>query len=85
MIDQFGNPYQTRAPVNNLQQMQMAPDGTHWIPQMQGTAFNPYAHITQPEQSGGGGVGALWNKNPWERVNEGNQLQYPPPSQFLNY
>jgi hypothetical protein len=89
MIDQFGNPYQTRAPVNNLQQRQMPQDATQWTPQMQmlmqGTAFNPFSHMTQPEQSGGGGVGALWNKNPWERVNEGNQLQYPPPSQFLNY
>ena len=46
--------------------------------QHQQQPHNPYAHYTQNEQTGGGGVGAIWSKQPWEQV-------YGADSTHLNY
>jgi hypothetical protein len=91
MMDQFGRPYQAWAPVNTVQQQQQDAATQQQMAallrtmQSQQSAYNPYSHYTQGEQSGGGGVGSIWNKQPWERLEEGGrtQMQFPPP--HLNY
>jgi hypothetical protein len=91
MKDQFGRPYQERTPVNAVQQQQQDAATQQQMAallrtmQSQQPAYNPYSHYTQGELSGGGGVGSIWNKQPWERIEEGGrtQMQFPPP--HLNY
>ena len=49
--------------------------------QQQQQQYNPFAHYAQSESQGGGGVGAIWSRQPWEQT-QGAQNFY---NEHLNY
>ena len=86
MVNRHGKPLPPRDGVNALQQQmqQLSQQQLAMLQRNQDAAssHNPFQHMSQSENLAGGAVGAIWNKNPWERVGD---FSGPPPPFPLNY